>query len=280
MRIAVPAALSALFIATAASSTTYPGWQSTIKYATTATAGACGSATSKACGFNNFTRATSSVVYDPVSDTYTVRDTGSLAIKSSFGPSDIDAGASDATFTVYKKGANETFRLLNQGPANPLIALTYVTYGQWRRTSTSGSVTSVNDTYVVFGSKSPSSAVISGTGNYATVLDGTFVNKTGAYMVSGTGTMTAFFDTGMLNYSATAGAVPETSGIGFSFGTMTGSGSIASRSATFKGTGTTNGSGYALDVNGGFYGPSAQEIGGVFRLRGNGGNGTGAIVGN
>jgi hypothetical protein len=35
-----------------------------------------------------------------------------------------------------------------------------------------------------------------------------------------------------------------------------------------------------MDVNGNFYGPAAEEMGGVFVLRGNKGNGVGAIVGN
>ena len=61
---------------------------------------------------------------------------------------------------------------------------------------------------------------------------------------------------------------------------MTGSGSIAVRGASFAGRGATNGTGYAMDVNGNFYGPAAQEIGGLFHIRGNGGSGTGAIVGN
>ena len=62
---------------------------------------------------------------------------------------------------------------------------------------------------------------------------------------------------------------------------MTGMGSITSKSATLKGSGVTNGSGYTMDLNGNFFGPAAQEVGGVFTLRGpNRGNGTGALVGN
>ncbi len=61
---------------------------------------------------------------------------------------------------------------------------------------------------------------------------------------------------------------------------MTGTGSIAYVSAGFNGTGTSNGSGYSLDLAGNFYGPAADEVGGTFRLRGNSGNGTGAFVGN
>ena len=276
MRMAFPAAAAALLLASSAqAATTYPGIQSTITYSKSSTA---------VSGFGNYTRATSSVVYDPATDTYTVRDTGSLTTKSSFGPANIDSGASNATFTVYKKtmpGLTETFRLLNQSPTNPLIVLTYVDYGQWRRaTLVSGGTTNINDTYVVFGTKSPSSAVTSGTASYSTILDGTFVNKTGNYAVSGTGTFNADFGAGTIAYSSTATGAPETIGSAINFGTLTGTGSIAVRSAGFSGTGAYNGSGYAMDVNGNFYGPAADEIGGIFRLRGNGGNGTGAIVGN
>jgi hypothetical protein len=271
-----PAAAAALFFAASAgAATNYPGWQSTIQYSKTATA---------ASGFKNGTRITTSVVYDAVTDTYTLRDTASPLVTSSFAPANIDAGASDATFTVYKKvngSTTETFRLLNQSPTNPLIVLSYVDYGQWRRATTTSGTTSINDTYVVFGAKTARADMPhSGTGSYSTILDGTFVNKTGNYAVSGTGTFDADFAAGTISYSSTANATPETSGTAFSFGTMTGTGSIAFNSSSFKGTGTTNGSGYKMDVNGGFYGPGAAEVGGVFTIKGNNGNGTGAIVGN
>ena len=154
-------------------------------------------------------------------------------------------------------------------------------YGQWRRASTSGGVTSTNDTYVVFGSKTPASGVpLSGSATYSTVLDGTYVNKNGVYEVDGAGSLTANFAAGTIGYSATLTGTREGGGTNIAFGTLTGTGSLAASNSSFKGTGTTNGSGYKLDVNGNFYGPAAQEIGGIFRLTGNGGNGTGAIVGN
>lgn len=274
MRIFVTAALAVTIAVPAqAAVTTFPAQQSTIKYSRTSTA---------ASGFGNYTRATSSVVYDPGTDTYTLRDTSSLTINSTFGPGDIDAGASTAAFTVYDKSSGstvETFRKLNNSATNPLIVLSYVTYGQWRRSTTSGSTTSANDTYVVWGSKTAATPT-TGTGTYSTILDGTFVNKVGVYAVTGTGNFTANFGTGTISYDATATGAREGGGTGITFGTMTGTGSIAYRSAAFTGTGVYNGSGYVLDVNGNFYGPSAEEIGGTFRLRGNGGNGTGAMVGN
>lgn len=229
-----------------------------------------------------FARATSKVVYDSATGTYTLRDTGNPALTSTFGPSNISG--SDAAFTYYSKssGSNvETFRLLNKSGANPLIVLTYVQYGQWRRSSTSGGVTSTNDTYVVFGSKTPSSGMpLTGSANYTTYLDGTFVDKNGVYAVTGTGGLTANFGSGTISYTATLAGDREGGGTDIAFGTLNGAGTISFGSSGFKGTGTTNGSGYRLDVNGNFYGPAADEIGGIFRLTGNGGNGTGAIVGN
>ncbi|HUP67555.1 MAG TPA: transferrin-binding protein-like solute binding protein [Sphingomicrobium sp.] len=269
----VAATAVALFLVAApagAATTKIPGMQSTIQYSKTSTA---------ASGFGNYTRATSQVIYDSATDTYTLRDTGSLTTTSSFGPANISG--SNANFTTYTKtsgSTTETLRLLKAGA--PLISLTYVDYGRWRRATTASGTTSVNDTYVVFGTKSPASAVTSGTASYATVVDGTFVNKTGSYAVSGTGTFGADFTAGTITYSTTASATPETSGTAFSFGTMSGTGSIASASASFKGTGAANGSGYAMDVAGNFYGPGADEIGGLFHIKGNGGNGTGVILGN
>jgi hypothetical protein len=246
--------------------------QSTIKYSKTA---------SGASGFGNYARATSTVVYDPVTGIYTLRDTGSLTIKSSFGPANVTS--SNATFVTYRKTSGstvETFRRLNNNPSNPLIVLNYVDYGQWRRATTSAGTTNVNDTYLVFGTKTTTTPT-SGTGNYSTVLDGTWVDPTGSYAVSGTGSLTANFGGGTIAYSATANATPETSGAAFSFGSMTGSGTIHSPGGTFNGTGGYNSSHYAMDVTGNFYGPSAQEVGGLFRLRKStgGGSGTGALVG-
>src|SRR5205085_4612868 len=122
----VTASAVALFLASGtahAAPTNIPAMQSTIKYSKTATA---------ASYFSNYARATSTVVYDPATSTYTIRDTGSLTTKSSFGPANILS--SNSSFVTYKKGTNETFRLLNNNASNPVIVLTYVHYGQWRRT--------------------------------------------------------------------------------------------------------------------------------------------------
>ena len=107
-----------------------------------------------------------------------------------------------------------------------------------------------------------------GGATYDTVLDGTFVNKNGAYAVTGTGHLAANFAGGTIGYSATATGTKEIGGTLLAFGTMTGTGTIAFGSSGFKGTGTVNGSGYKMDVNGNFFGPAAAEVGGLFRITG------------
>ena len=275
MRTLFLASVAAAVIATPAMAApvTYPAMQSTIKYTRTSTG---------ATGFGNYARATSKVVYDAATGTYTVRDTGSLIVTSTFTAANKDAAASSAEFTVYKKGANETLRTYNSGATTQGISLTYTGYGQWRRTGAPafGTGTAVNDTYFVFGSKTPSANVPrTGSATYATALDGTFVNNTGAYAVNGTGSLTANFAGGTIGYSAAATGTKEIGGTSLAFGTMTGTGTIAFLSSGFNGTGTTNGSGYRMDVAGNFYGPAAQEVGGLFRITGGGGNGTGVVVG-
>ena len=274
-RVAVTA-LSLFFVAASASAavTTYPGIQSTIKWTKLSN--------TSATSFGNYARATSSIKYDPLTHVYTVRDTGSLSIVSSFDLDNKDIAASNATFTVVKNGPNESFRVYNQGATTQGIALTYVDYAQWRRLGAPvyGPGTGVNDTYLVWGSKTPSANVQSGSGSYTTAFDGTFVNKNGAYTVTGNGTLTADFTGGTIGFSANLSGAREGDSAALAIGALTGGmGSIYKPGSSFRTTTYASGGGYLLDVNGYFFGPTAQEVGGVFRLAGNGGNGQGAMVG-
>jgi len=97
--------------------------------------------------------------------------------------------------------------------------------------------------------------------------------------VTGSGTFTANFGSGTIAYSATPVGSREGDSAPLAFGTVEGAGTISFFASSFKGTGTTNGSGYKMDVLGNFNGPAAQEIGGIFRLTGTNGNGQGAMVG-
>lgn len=264
------AVVSGLLASTAAwaAPVNVPALQSTIKYSTTSAG---------ASGYGNYARATSKIVYDASAGTYLVRDTGSLTTTATFGPSNLVS--SSGNFSTYGTATN-SFRRLNLSPSNTLVVLNYVDYGQWRRTSTASGTTSVNDTYLVWGSRTPNASIPrTGGATYNTIVDGTFVNKNGAYAVNGSGTLAANFGTASITYSQAATGTKEVGSGSINFGTMTGSGYISYASGMFNGTGTADAEGYKMDVTGNFFGPAAQEVGGLFRVTGNGGQGQGAIVG-
>jgi len=271
VRLVAFASVAAL-AAAPASAVTYSAIQSTIKYTK--------ESTTKASGFGNYARATSSVKFDPATGTYTVRDTGNISLTSAFGPSNnpVTSGA----FTTYSKAAGtETLRLYQSGQPTQGVTLTYTGFGQWRRTApaTLTPGTNVNDTYFVYGTKTAPSEITSGNATYTTAADGTFVNRNGVYAVTGNGTFNANFGARTVGYSSTLAGSREGDGAALAFGTLTGTGTIATAASSFQGAGAFNGSGYRMDVNGYFFGPGATEVGGVFRLYGNGGNGQGALVG-
>jgi hypothetical protein len=230
----------------------------------------------------NMARATSSVKYDAATETYTVRDTGSTAITSSFGPGQRTATGTDFnTYSRTASGTTETFKVLNPGATVTGVPLTYVQYGHWRRIKPGGGNfgnTAQNDTYLVFGTKTARGDVpISGSANYSTYLDGTYVDSAKSYDVDGTGTVTVNFGSGTLALGATMTGTPTT-GSAINFGTLSGSGTVNANQSSFTASATNTP--YTMSVNGFFFGPDAAEVGGVFQLRGpNGGNGDGALVG-
>jgi hypothetical protein len=260
-------------------SQTFPAWQSTMKYQYPASGVNAG----KPSGYGNYAKATSSVKYDAATQSYIVRDTGNIAATSTFAPANIVGAESNATYTVYRKssaGTTQTLRLLNPGAGNPLITLTYASYGHWRTTKPGGAWngdTAQNDTYFIYGIKTTAAQMPrTGGAHYNTVLDGTFANKTALYTLSGTGSIDTNWVTGGLTFSATPVGTP-TSGPVLNFGAINGSGTINFNASSFGASGN-NGT-YTMNMSGYFFGPTAQEVGAVFRLNGNYGNGTGAIVG-
>jgi hypothetical protein len=224
-------------------------------------------------------RVTSTVKYDAATETYTVRDTGSTSLISTFAPA--QRTSTNANFNTYSRvagGTTETFKVSNVGATLAGVPLTYVQYGHWRRVKPGGGNfgnTAQNDTYLVFGTKT--SVMPTGSASYTTYLDGTYVNSTTSYDVDGTGTLTANFTSGTLGLSATMSGTPA-SGTGINFGTLSGTGSIKSSNASFSASASN--ATYNMNAAGYFFGPGAVEVGGVFQLRGpQGGNGSGALVG-
>jgi hypothetical protein len=228
------------------------------------------------------------VHYDATSGTYTVND-GQKNI--SFSRSEYVAAKSGAAYTFYRDTATGgTLKLFNQGPANPVIALTYTAYGKWT-TVPQGSIV-LNDNYVVFGSITPASAVPrTGSASYNFIVDGTYQlagspsGKT--YSLSGNGQLTANFASATTGITLTPVATNTTNGSKIQFGTLTGGGFIDASSSSWGATSRVrgaDGSKTLFSAQGNFFGPQAQEIGGAFTLTKTLGTqeigaGAGAIVG-
>jgi C-lobe and N-lobe beta barrels of Tf-binding protein B len=210
------------------------------------------------------------VHYDAVSGTYVVND-GQQNI--SFSRMEYVAAKSSAAYTYYRDAATgATLKLLNQSGTNPVIALTYVTYGKWTPVAQAPIV--LNDNYVVFGSITPASAVPrSGSASYNFILDGTWQQAGSTsgktYSMAGNGRLVANFANATMGLTVTPVATNLTNGSQIQFGTLTGGGFIDASTSSWNATSRTraaDGTKTLFSANGNFFGPSAQEIGGAFTL--------------
>ncbi len=229
------------------------------------------------------------VHYDATTGTYVVND-GQQNI--SFSRGEYVAAKSSAAYTFYVDAATAaTLKLLNQSSTNPVIALTYVTYGKWSPKPQSPIV--LNDNYVVFGSITPPSAVPrSGSASYGFIVDGTYQlngapTSSKTYALSGNGQLTANFASATTAISLTPVATNTVNGSKIQFGTLTGGGFIDASTSSWGATSRTraaDGTKTLFSATGNFYGPQAQEIGAAFTLTQTLGTqtigaGAGAIVG-
>jgi C-lobe and N-lobe beta barrels of Tf-binding protein B len=226
--------------------------------------------------------------YDAASQTYVFSDgPEGYYPRYSFSPNEIVTTQSTAAYTVYRdrnSGAG-TLKLLNQSPTNPVIALTYVTYGKWTQPPTPD--VKVADNYMVFGQITPPASVPrSGSASYKAILDGTYQQASSIYRLSGNAVFAANFGTGTMGLTVTPVATSLSNGSTLSFGTLTGSGFIYFDSSSFNATSRTrsaDGVKTLFSAQGNFFGPQANEIGGVFTLTktlgSTFGSGAGAFVG-
>ena len=205
------------------------------------------------------------VHYDAASQSYVLSD-GS--VNYTFSPGEIVTAQTNATYTTYRDtSSRSTLRLLNDSASNPLIALTYVTYGKW--VVPPASPIKLDHNYVVFGSVTPASAVPrTGSASYHAIIDGTYVNSKATYTLSGSASFVANFGSGTMGLTATP-VGKSASGATISFGTLTGGGFIDFSDASFNAISrvrNADGSKTLFSADGYFFGPKATEIGGAFTL--------------
>jgi hypothetical protein len=210
------------------------------------------------------------VHYDAMSGTYVVND-GQQNI--SFSRTEYVPAKSSAAYTYYRDAATgATLKLLNQSATNPVVALTYVTYGKWTPVPQAPIV--LNDNYVVFGSITPASAVPrSGSAGYNFILDGTW-QQTGSpsgktYSLTGNGRLVADFTNATMGLTVTPVATNLANGSKIQFGTLIGGGFIYASTSSWNATSRSrapDGTKTLFSSSGNFFGPQAQEIGGAFTL--------------
>jgi hypothetical protein len=221
------------------------------------------------------------VSYDASSSSYTVV-TGTLPDATFTGASK-SAANSTSDITVYDKSSGtkgDNLVLFNPGSGNKQLALTYTTYGAWQTINTSTSL-DVSTVFFVFGVKTATSDMPkTGTATYKSVIDGLFAGPTGIYALGGTSSLAADFGAGTVDFQMTPLGQNILTSAAKSFGTLTGSGTIAAGGSSFVATSDAQiGGSYAASLAGQFYGPQAAEFGATFQLTGPDGQGNGAMVG-
>lgn len=206
------------------------------------------------------------VHYDAASQTYVLSD-GSAT--TSFSPNEIVTAKSSAAYAFYRDTATgQTLQLLKDSTSNPVIALTYVTYGKWV-VPPSGSI-KLDNNFVVFGANTPAANMPrSGSASYHAILDGTYATKSATYTLGGSASFVADFGAGTIAMNATPVGTNIANGAKLSFGTLTGGGYISFSDSSFNAVSRTrnaDGSKTLFNSQGNFFGPKASEIGGAFTL--------------
>jgi hypothetical protein len=231
---------------------------------------------------SNATLSNTTVRYDSATKGYSIE---TLPISTATKPSFTDSNkllSSNAILTAYGKTTgtrDDQLYLFNPGSGNPTLALTYASYGAWLSIDDRNTSADVTIAYFAFGTRTSSADMPrSGSASYTTTLDGSFVDSSGIYALSGSSSFSADFGANSVSVAASPFGVNALDGSTRNFGSFNGNGTIDSNAAQFN-IPSVGSNGYTFAMKGHFYGPSAAEMGGVFSLNGNAGTGMGAIVG-
>lgn len=219
------------------------------------------------------------LAYDATAKSYTFTGAGRT---QSFDATNRLSADSTSSTTVYEKKAGDTTErlvLFNAGSGNPVLALTYGSYGSYQRSVDNGGSLDLTRLYFVYGVQTAASDMPrSGRAGYTTTIDGSFFGDQAATL-GGNGTFTADFAAGKVEMSLTPTARSISTGATTALGTLAGSGSIAGGGSTFASS--LAGGGYTGSAQGMFFGPSAAEMGATFTFASanNAATAVGAMVG-
>ncbi|MFM5908161.1 MAG: transferrin-binding protein-like solute binding protein [Novosphingobium sp.] len=224
--------------------------------------------TSGANGTSSAPAVTLTVAYNAANQSYTVSD-GSLS--QTFLPSQIDAAQSNSVITTYKITSGTTTDFLTLTKTGTGAGQTrYVASGFWQR-QVNGAATIDGRFYAfTYGVNTPGTAMPrTGTASFDVKLLGAESFSANVYSLNGTGTMVADFLSGGIHgrgfYSRTDSqtGMPAGNGLGWQVAAL-----LSSANDSFAGVLKLDGVGDG-SFKGNFFGPAAEEIGGVFAINPN-----------
>ncbi|MGN6357153.1 MAG: transferrin-binding protein-like solute binding protein [Novosphingobium sp.] len=201
------------------------------------------------------------LTYNAGSQTYTVSTAGR---SQTFGPSQIDASQSSAQATVYvinTANSSESLTLTKAGTSGRLT-YRYVGGGYWQRAIDGvNSVTGTFDAFVYGVTTQDVSVPRTGSARYAIDVLGARTISGDLAPVSGEGAFNIDFALGTFGLTAKIDSGPQISQV-----TFTAEGSLSATANSFSGTvrfsdGTYQ---YVGLLNGKFFGPAADEVGGAW----------------
>ncbi|WP_293882952.1 transferrin-binding protein-like solute binding protein [Sphingomonas sp.] len=218
------------------------------------------------------------IAYNPANQSYTVSTArGGINNQTTFTSADSDS--SPAGILTYSKSISPTegAQLLLTKPSG----LHYSALGTWTDGSESSSGALVQASIFAFGQETAFvSLPKTGSATYQLLVAG--IGREGAvpYGIGGVGTASVNFSNASLAADLRAGLYDGNGNI-VSTQTLTGTATIASDFARFAGSlqGTVNGTPVTGPMNGAFFGPAAEEIGGSFKVTGGQFEAVGGFVG-
>jgi hypothetical protein len=218
------------------------------------------------------------IAYNPSNQSYTVSTKrGDINNQTVFTSSDIDANSGGVTEYAKTISSTEDSQLLLTRSA----LLHYSSLGAWTNGRQSGSSQAIQASFFVFGEETAVTAMPkTGTATYQLAVAGIARDGSTPYGIGGSGTANVDFGASRLTTALTAGLY-DGNGSFVSNQTLNGTATIASDFARFAGTlqGSVNGTAVSGPMNGAFFGPSAEEIGGSFKVSGGQLEAVGAFVG-
>lgn len=204
------------------------------------------------------------VTYNASSDSFTLKIIqGDANYNQTFSPANIDAAQSDADFTIYDKSGD---LLIYLNPHAPLLDLEYVTLGAW--VSDAASPRDLTFGYLAGGIQTPDGDMpTTGTASYQGEIAGTGITKPLGvlYLIAGPVAIEADFATGSVVSTVTVLRTDYLTGGTYAPYLFESNGSIATGTNLFGGTiSSLDGSGLVGRLDGAFFGPTANEVGGTF----------------